>query len=63
MESFQTLWKRAAKRKGGDRALEAERPQIKSPAQLPKIPGHRWLAGMTKHIFQAGFVWKVIESK
>lgn len=63
MKSFETIWKRAAKRKGGDAALEAEMPQIKTSAQLRRVPDHRWLAEMTKRIFQAGFVWKVIESK
>ncbi|MCH8886906.1 MAG: DNA-3-methyladenine glycosylase I [SAR324 cluster bacterium] len=63
MKSFASIWKRAAKRKGGDRALEAEMPPIKTPAQLRKIPGHRWLAEMTRRIFSAGFVWKVIENK
>lgn len=63
MKSFQTIWKRAAKRKGGDAALEAEMPPIKTPARLRKIPDSRWLAEMSKRIFQAGFVWKVIENK
>ena len=63
MEKFSSIWKRAAKRKGGDAALEALLPEIKTPAQLKKIPDDRWLAGMSKRIFQAGFVWKVIESK
>lgn len=63
MESFATIWKRAARRKGGDAALRSEMPELKTPAQLRQIPDHRWLAEMTKRIFQAGFVWKVIEAK
>ena len=35
----------------------------KSAAQLKKIPEDRWLSIFTKVIFQAGFNWKVIESK
>lgn len=63
METFETIWQRAAARKGGDAALEAELPAVKSAAELRAIPDHRWLAGMSKRIFQAGFVWKVIEAK
>lgn len=63
METFQAIWDRAAARKGGDAALEALMPAVKKAAQLRKIPDDRWLAGMAKQIFQAGFVWKVIEAK
>ncbi len=63
MEAFKAIWKRAAGRKGGDAALEALMPEIKAPRELRAIPDDRWLAAMTKRIFQAGFVWKVIESK
>jgi len=63
MQSFQQIWDRAAGRKGGDAALEELMPAVKTPAQLRKIPDDRWLSGMSKRIFQAGFVWKVIEAK
>ncbi len=63
MEPFAKIWERAAKRKGGDAELEALMPEIKSPKELRAIPDDRWLAELTKRIFQAGFVWKVIESK
>ncbi|WP_297735193.1 DNA-3-methyladenine glycosylase I [uncultured Maricaulis sp.] len=35
----------------------------KSPDELRAIPDDRWLAQMTRCVFQAGFVWKVIEAK
>ena len=38
IQSFQSIWSRAAKRKGGDAALEEQMPEIKTPAQLKKIP-------------------------
>jgi 3-methyladenine DNA glycosylase Tag len=63
MEAFETIWKRAAARKGGDGELEALLPESKTPAELRAIPDDRWLAELSKRIFQAGFVWKVIESK
>ena len=66
MGSFQAIYDRAAKRKGGEAALEellADWTPPKSPKEIEKIPDHRWLAMMTKCIFQAGFSWKVIEAK
>lgn len=63
MESFKTIHARAAKRHGGEKALEALLGKPKSVAALKKIPDDRWLAAMTKAVFQAGFVWKVIEAK
>ncbi len=35
----------------------------KSAAELAHIPDDRWLSLMTRSVFQAGFVWKVIEAK
>lgn len=63
MEAFATIWERAAGRKGGDAALETLMPVIRTPVELRAIPDHRWLAGMTRRVFQAGFVWSVIENK
>ena len=63
MESFKTIHARAAKRHGGAKVLDAALPKPKSAAALRKISDDRWLAGMTQSVFQAGFVWKVIEAK
>ncbi|NND41050.1 MAG: 3-methyladenine DNA glycosylase, partial [Boseongicola sp.] len=49
-------------RKGGvDAIFEGVAPS-KSAAELAAIPDDRWLAAMTKGIFQAGFNWKVVEN-
>lgn len=65
MASFQKIYARAAKRKGGEAALEkliaGSKPKTK--AALKKIGDDRYLSGMTKRIFQAGFVWRVVEAK
>ena len=65
MASFQKIYARAAKRKGGEAALEkliaGSKP--KSKAALRKLGDDRYLAEMTKRIFQAGFVWRVVEAK
>ena len=63
MESFAGIWKRAAGRKGGEAALENLLPEIQPPQALREIPDGRWLAEMTRRVFQAGFAWKVVENK
>ncbi|MDO8290889.1 MAG: DNA-3-methyladenine glycosylase I [Parvibaculum sp.] len=63
MGSFKTIRARAVKRQGGEAALTVQLQKPKSAAALKKIPDDRWLAAMTKSVFQAGFVWKVIEAK
>ncbi len=65
MQDFAEIYDRAAERKGGPAALEAliagEAP--KSRAELLATPADRWLAQMTRCVFQAGFNWRVIENK
>jgi len=63
MDSFDTIYKRACKRHGGAADIKAHLSKPKSKAALKKIPDDRWLAAMTKSVFQAGFVWKIIEAK
>ncbi|NQX88840.1 MAG: DNA-3-methyladenine glycosylase I [Halioglobus sp.] len=38
-------------------------PKIKSPRALARTEDSRWLAQMTRCIFQAGFVWRVVDHK
>ena len=63
MESFKKMYARAARRKGGERALETLLPKPKTPPSLTRIRDDRYLAEMTKKIFQSGFVWRVVENK
>lgn len=63
MQSFERIYRRASKRKGGDDELEALLTTPKSARSLARIKDHRWLARMTRHVFSAGFVWSVIENK
>jgi len=63
MKAFSRLYEQAAKRKGGDEALEKLIPKPKSAATLARIPDDRWLAAMAKAVFRAGFNWKVVENK
>lgn len=65
MRSFADIYAQAAERKGGETALEAmiDEYPAKSPADLAAVGDDRWLAQMSKSVFQAGFSWKVIENK
>jgi 3-methyladenine DNA glycosylase Tag len=63
MSSWKSIEARAEKRVGGAAALAAELPQAKSRATLLRVADARWLAEMTRGVFQAGFVWRVIEAK
>lgn len=62
-ESFQTIYRRACERKGGERVLEAMLRAPLPKANVEKIPDDRFLAAMTKQVFKSGFVWRVIEQK
>jgi 3-methyladenine DNA glycosylase Tag len=62
MHHFDDIYAIAASRKGGEGALESLLAKPKSTAAQAKIPDDRWLACMTKCIFQAGFNWKVVDS-
>jgi 3-methyladenine DNA glycosylase Tag len=63
VEAWKTIEARAAKRIGGASALASELPAAKSRVALRRVPDSRWLAEITRGVFQAGFVWKVIEAK
>jgi len=63
MKSFSKLYELAAARKGGEKALESLIPKPKSAAALARIPDDRWLSGMAKAVFRAGFNWKVVDNK
>lgn len=63
MTKFQPLWDRAAQRKGGEKELALLLPKTTSDSELLSISDDRWLSMMTRCIFRAGFVWRVIEAK
>lgn len=64
MKPFAEIYDRAARRKGGEDILEdMAGVTLKSATQLAEIDDSRYLATMTKAIFRAGFVWKVIDNK
>lgn len=65
MKSFEEIYARAVARKGGPELIEASIAEHAAQAQsvIAAIPDDRWLAMMTRCVFQAGFAWRVIEAK
>ena len=63
MQHFDRLFELAAARKGGARALEKLLNKPKKASALRKVPNDRWLSDMTKRVFQAGFVWRIVDNK
>jgi 3-methyladenine DNA glycosylase Tag len=61
--SFKRIRERAAKRKGGDKALAALLPKTRDNKALAKLTDDRVLAEMARRVFCAGFVWSVIDKK
>lgn len=62
MGNFAEIYEKAAIRKGGKEILE-KLIVNNVTIDLASISDDRYLSEMTKRIFSAGFVWKVIESK
>lgn len=60
---FAEILDRASVGHGGLAAVDAMLPKPKSAAALRSYPADRYLSAMTKQVFRAGFVWKVIEAK
>lgn len=63
LRPFAEIFAIAAGRKGGSAAFEQTLVAPKPPAELAAVPDDRWLAGMSRAVFNAGFNWKVIEAK
>lgn len=63
VETFAKIYKRAAARKGGEKALELMLRPVQESTHLTKISDADVLAEMTKCVFRSGFVWKIIEAK
>ena len=62
-ESYQVIYERACERKGGEQALESLLVKPLSSAELETISNDRYLAELTRKIFQSGFVWRVVDHK
>jgi len=63
MEKFSAIQARASERVGGNKALMGLMPKVKTPRAVAATRNDRWLAQMTRCVFQAGFVWRVVDHK
>jgi len=63
MESFNTIFQRAAKRKGGVKSLMALLGGTIPDSVLATITDDRILSAFSKKVFQSGFVWRVVDNK
>ncbi|MDE0950646.1 MAG: DNA-3-methyladenine glycosylase I [Halioglobus sp.] len=63
MKSFDSIYQRACDRHGGKSLLNSYLPRVRSARALSQSKDDRWLAQMTRCVFQAGFVWRVVDNK
>ena len=63
MTRFETLYRAAVKKLGDEQQLLDQMPQVLPAAQLREIGDDRYLSMMTRCVFRAGFVWRVINNK
>ena len=64
IKAFDEIWLRAAERKGGEANLRSLLPKAGvSKDQLSARDDSFYLSEITKAIFKAGFVWRVIDNK
>lgn len=62
MRSLEEIFEQTLARKPDLEARLKEAGKPKTPRALAKIPDDRWLAQMTKNIFNAGFNWQVVDN-
>lgn len=63
MRTWDKIEAMAGKHHGGPSGIKAKLAEYKVDTNLLKKADDRYLAGMTRAIFSAGFVWSVIENK
>jgi 3-methyladenine DNA glycosylase Tag len=63
MKKFVRIMEAAAERKGGEVALATVLTPILSTKKLAQVSDDRFLAQMTRCVFNAGFHWRVITKK
>ena len=63
MADFAKIRARAARRKGGDAALQSLLGARPDNAALADVADNRILSTIAERVFAAGFVWRVIEQK
>lgn len=63
MEKFNSIYQRAAERKGGEKNLEQLLSKPLFEDELLQISDDRWLSEFSLKVFQCGISWKVVRNK
>jgi len=61
--SFSRLYEQAVLQKGGESEVRARLPRVAAPGELEALGDDRYLSEITRCVFKAGFVWRVIDNK
>lgn len=62
-EKFDSIYQRAAERKGGEDKLELLLNKPLSKAELEAVAEDRWLSAFSMKVFQSGISWQVVRNK
>ncbi|RUO29598.1 DNA-3-methyladenine glycosylase I [Aliidiomarina soli] len=60
---FDHFYQLAIERKGSKAAVRERLPHVANARELTEFGDDRYLAALTKCVFRAGFVWRIIENK
>lgn len=63
IETFASIYERAAERKGGPAGLELLMPASLEEDEVGQYKDAQLLSEMSKKVFQSGFVWRIVEAK
>jgi len=63
LEKFDSLYQRAAERKGGVAILNLLLGENQQDKLVANLGDDRILSAFTKKVFQSGFIWRVVENK
>jgi len=63
LEKFDSLYQRAAERKGGTAILNLLLGESQDDKLVAELSDDRILSEFTKKVFQSGFIWRVVENK
>lgn len=63
MIQFSDFYQRARERKGGDSAIADHLPEVATASEHISRSDDRYLSDLTRCVFRAGFVWRIIDNK
>lgn len=61
--SFSRIYEQAVLQKGSEAEVRARLPRVAIASELKAVGDDRYLSEITRCIFKAGFVWRVIDTK